>query len=82
MTSFDGRLRLFNQPGLPLAVEIDLTDQRMMVTIRGETLADWPLDEIQVVPRSDGFHIEAEGEEVVVNVVDRRRFARELGLGA
>lgn len=82
MTSFDGRLRLLNEPGLPLAVEIDLTGRRMMVTTAGRPLADWPMDEIQVISRADGFHIQAEGEEVILNVMDGIRFARELGLGA
>lgn len=81
MTSFDARLRLLSQPGLPLAVEIDLTAQHMVVTVGGQKLADWPMDEIGVVARSDGFHIQAEGEEVVLNVSDGISFARELGLG-
>ena len=81
MTSFDARLRLLNQPGLPLLVEVDLTGERMVVTTSGRELADWSLDEIEVLSRSDGFHIQAEGEEVVLNVMDGIRFARELGIG-
>jgi hypothetical protein len=53
-----------------------------VVTAAGNALADWALDEIRVTPRSDGFHIEAEGEEVVLNVSDGIRFARELGIGS
>jgi hypothetical protein len=82
MTSFDARLRLISQPGMPLGVEVDLTGQRMVVTAGGKALANWAIDEIQVTPRSDGFHIEAEGEEVVLNVSDGNRFARELGIGS
>jgi len=81
MTSFDARLRLLNKPGLPLLVEVDLTGERMVVTTSGRELADWSLDEIEVLSRSDGFHIQAEGEEVVLNVMDGIRFARELGIG-
>lgn len=80
MTSFDARLRLTNQPGFPLGVEVDLTGERMVVTSGGKEIADWPLDEIRVISRADGFHIEAEGEEVVLNVSDGSSFARELGI--
>lgn len=81
MTSFDARLRLIGSPGLPLGVEIDLIGERMVVTAAGKELADWPLDQIEVLPRADGFLIRAEGEEVVINVSDDTRFARELGIG-
>jgi hypothetical protein len=43
-------------------------------------VADWPLIDIRVVSRSDGFHVEAEGEEVVLNVTEADRFALELGV--
>lgn len=69
-----------SQPGFPLGVEVDLTGERMVVTSGGKELADWSLDEIRVLSRSDGFHIEAEGEEIVLNVTDGARFARELGI--
>lgn len=81
MTSFDARLRLVGSSGLPLGVEIDLNGQRMVVTAADKKLADWPLDQISVLARADGFLIKAEGEEVVINVSDDTRFARELGIG-
>lgn len=80
MTSFDARLRLVSEPGFPLGVEIDLTGERMVVTAGGKELADWSMREIQILAESDGFHIEAEGEEIVLNVSDDARFAEELGL--
>jgi hypothetical protein len=82
MTSFHARLRVVGQPGFPLGVDIDLTGDRMVLTVGGGELADWSMEEIEVLPRSDGFHIEAEGEEVVLHVSDAATFARELGLGA
>lgn len=80
MTSFDARLRLVNDAGLPLGVEVDLTGERMVVTAGSQPLTDWPIDQIQVLSRSDGFCIEAEGEELLLNVTDGIRFARELGI--
>ena len=80
MTSFDARLRLLGQQGLPLGVEVDLTGDRMIVNTDESTVADWQLDEIRVVSLPDGFHVKAEGEEIVLNVSDKTRFAVELGL--
>lgn len=80
MTSFDARLRMMGHSGLPLGVEIDLTAERMTVKAGESEVADWALDEIKISSLPDGFHIEAEGEEVVVNVMDDERFAAEMGL--
>ena len=80
MTSFDARLRMIGQQGLPLGVEVDLTGNRMTVTAGANEVADWPLDEIRVLSLPDGFHIKAEGEEVILNVTDKSRFATEVGL--
>jgi hypothetical protein len=79
MTSYDARFRLIGEPGFPLGVEIDLTGERMVVTVDGGTLADWSLNDIKVHSRPDGFHIAAEGEEIILNVTDGARFAREIG---
>ncbi len=80
MTSFDARLRLRGQGGLPLGVEIDLTGDRMRVTADGTFVANWALHEIAISPQGDGFHIEAEGEEVILNLIDPEKFATEIGI--
>lgn len=80
MTSFDARIRLMGHSGLPLGVEIDLSYERMRVTAGNSRIADWSLEEIQVTELSDGFHINAEDEEIVLSVVDPTRFAAALGL--
>lgn len=80
MTSFDARLRLISHSTLPLGVEVDLTGERMVVTVGDKELADWSMDEIEILARPDGFYIEAEGEEVVLNVTEAAKFSKELGL--
>lgn len=79
MTSFDARLRLIGETGLPLGVEVDISGERMIVKSGPETVADWSLPEIEIESFADGFHIKAEGEEIVLNVVDESRFVIELG---
>ena len=52
-----------------------------MVVRAGESeVADWEVEELRITAQPDGFHILAEGEEVVLNVTDEGRFAVELGL--
>ena len=45
-------------------------------------IADWSLDEIRVNARSDGFHIKAEGEEIILDLAQDAEFAVALGLGS
>ena len=80
MGSFDARLRVIGQTGFPLPVVVDLTDEHLTVSTDGGRLADWRIREIDISTRSDGFHIQAEGEEVLLNVTDSSRFAVELGV--
>lgn len=78
MPSFDARLRIVGQLGFPLGVVVDLIGQRMSLLVDGDELANWALDEIQIEQQPDGFHVVAEGEEIVLNVYDRARFASEI----
>jgi len=80
MGSFDARLRVIGQTGFPVPVVLDLTDEQLTVTTDSGRLADWNITEIDISTRADGFHVEAEGEEVVLNVSDSARFAVELGV--
>lgn len=81
MSSFNARLRLPGRTKLPLGVEVDIRHERMILTAGERTVATWPLDEIIITPRSDGFHIKVDGDEVVLHVSDSTRFAAELGIG-
>jgi hypothetical protein len=80
MAAYDARLRLglMNEP--PINVLIDLTDKRMTMTSGDVEVADWDRSEIRVSPKPDGFHILAEGEEIILDVTDDARFALDLGL--
>ncbi len=80
MSSFDGRLRLPGQAKLPLAVEVDISQERMRLIAGEETVADWPLEGLEVVLESDGFHITVDDEKAVLSVTESTRFAKELGL--
>ena len=80
MTAYDARLRLTWTDDEPIDVLIDLTEDRITMTSGDVEVADWALDEVRISPHLDGFHIRAEGEEMVLNVSEDARFALDLGL--
>lgn len=71
---------MLGQTGFPLGVEVDLTSERMTVNAGDVQVADWMLDEIKIFFLPDGFHVKAEGEEIILNVIDDVGFAAEVGL--
>lgn len=80
MSTFEGRLRVEGDAGPEIGVEIDLNGERLRVAAGEVEIADWSLEEIRVAALQDGFHVRAEGEEVVLEVEDDGHFAIDLGL--
>jgi len=80
MTAYDARLQIEGDNSGPLSVVVDLTDERLIMSIGSEEVATWPRDEMRVQALPDGFHIRAEGEAVILDVSEDARFAVELGL--
>jgi hypothetical protein len=63
-----------------MGVEVDIGHERMTLTAADRTVGVWPLEALEISSRSDGFHIRVDGEEMVLNVTDSKRFAAELGV--
>lgn len=80
MAEYDGLLRIDGEADRPMNVTIDLTGDRMKVRAGDVEVADWSRDEFRVRALTDGFHVRAEGEEVVLDIREDARFAIELGL--
>lgn len=80
MSSFTARLHLPGQTKLPLSVEVDIDDERMVVSSGRRQVADWALAEVDVAVRPDGLHLVVDHEEVVLNADDPDGLARVLGL--
>jgi hypothetical protein len=68
------------EAGPGLGVVIDLTDQTL--TLRSQTgeIGHWSMGEIRVNALPDGFHLRAEGEEVILDIADDAEFAVALNL--
>lgn len=80
MTSYDAQLKIEGEDTAPLAVEVDLTDARLKMSVDGQEVADWARNEMRINALPDGFHIRAEGEAVILDVTEDAKFALELGL--
>lgn len=80
MSAYEATLRLSGDNEAPLGVEVDLANDRLAVRAGDIEVGDWSRDEIRVSALQDGFHIRAEGEEIVLDVTDDARFALDLGL--
>jgi hypothetical protein len=61
-------------------VVIDLTDDRLRLTAGEFEVGDWSRNELRIQALVDGFHVRAEGEEVILDVTDDAQFALDLGL--
>lgn len=78
MTSFDARLRINGRSRLPVAVEIDLTSEQMIINSDTGPVAELHLETLEVTTLADGFHMRIDGEDIILNVNDAPRFESEL----
>lgn len=80
MTTYDAQLQIEGENTQRVPVVVDLTDDRLHMSIGAEEVADWDRENMRIQALPDGFHIRAEGEAVILDVSDDARFAIELGL--
>ena len=80
MTAYEARLQIEGEDNQPLPVVVDLTGDRLTMSINDQEIADWAKEELRVQALPDGFHIRAEGEAILLDVTDAAQFALELGL--
>ncbi len=80
MTAYNARLKIEGEDSGRTPVVVDLTGDRLTMSIGEQEVADWARDELRVQALPDGFHIRAEGEAIVLDVTDDAEFALELGL--
>ena len=81
MSSFTARLHLPGQTKLPLSVEVDIDEERMVLSTGQREVAQWQLAEIEFEVKPDGLHLKIDHEEVVLNADDQEGLVRLMGLG-
>lgn len=77
---FAGVLRTRTERDTAIRVVIDLTDERLRLRSGENEIADWSLSDIRINAQDDGFHIRAEGEEIILDLREDAEFAVALGL--
>jgi len=82
MVDFTGVLRTRTERDTAIRVVIDLTSERLRLRSGDTEIADWSLGDIRVNAQSDGFHIKAEGEEIILDLTEDAEFAVALGLNS
>ncbi|HEY7584225.1 MAG TPA: hypothetical protein VIB78_11505 [Acidimicrobiia bacterium] len=80
MAAYEARLRMDASDPTQISVSVDLTDERFKMRAGDTEIADWSRREIRVAAQPDGFHVRAEGEEIILDVTDDAAFALALGL--
>jgi hypothetical protein len=80
VTSYEAQLQIEGDDTQPLPVVVDLTNDRLTMTIGSQEVAAWERDQMRIAAMPDGFHIQAEGEAIILDVGDDAKFALELGL--
>jgi len=81
MQRFNGSLRLPGEVGPGLRVLIDLSDEHhLQISAASDVIGDWPLEEVGIRAADDGFHLQAEGDEVVIRTDNDPAFAVAIGL--
>ncbi len=75
-----GTVRMAGEAESTIRVEIHLEHEELrLVSGQGE-LGRWPLSDVGVAAKLDGFHLRIEGEELVISTNDDARFALALGI--
>lgn len=67
-------------PGPGLDVLIDLNGETIRLRAPSGELGRWSRREVRVNALDDGFHLRAEGEEVILDITDDAAFAVAYGL--
>jgi hypothetical protein len=80
MSVYDAQLRVGGSNDAPISVVIDLSDDRLSMRAGETEVGDWNRGDVRITALPDGFHLRAEGDEVILDVRDDARFALELGL--
>lgn len=80
MSTYEASLKMVGENGPGLPVVIDLRDDRLGITSGDVEIGDWSRQEVRVNADTDGIHLRAEGEEIVLDLERDAEFAIEIGL--
>ena len=77
MSSFSASLKTIgDRKGLPATIHLD--EDRLSISAGDHALGDWPLSEIHLEPIATGYRMDAEGEQILIELQDTEAFELEL----
>ena len=80
MPSFSATVELVGADLPPMAAVVSVAEDRLRLVADGREIGDWSLQEADVTAHGEAFHLEVEGEELILRVADAEGFAEALGL--
>ena len=81
MGTYNGRLEMPDVTERPLDIHIDLDRESLeMRTSGGNEIGTWPLEQVHITGRDDGFTFQINGIPAWVRTNDDGAFATEVGL--
>lgn len=82
-TQLRGFVKMAGDVGRGVDVTIHLEDETLTLAVpnAGE-LGTWPLEQVGIASKPDGFHLRVEGEEIVLTTDDDAEFALAIGISA
>ena len=80
MAHFDGSLKLAGNEA-PVRVAIDLTDDHVIrISAEAIEIGEWTIGQVSVKAQDDGFHMIADGEELIIRTDNDPAFALAMGI--
>lgn len=61
-------------------VVVEIVDEVISFTSGDQSLGSWPLEDVEIEVKSDGFHLTFEDEEIVLTVTDPAGFANSVSI--
>jgi hypothetical protein len=80
MQSFQGKMRLADNPSETVGVGIEVVANSLTLIVSESEVGVWPLNRIDVDVEEDGFHVQVDGEEFVFVTRQAEEFARAVGV--
>ena len=80
MAAFEGSLYVVGDDVDPVRGQVLLEGADVVMSAAGQAIGAWPAANLDLTRRSDGIHMNAEGEELVFLADDEPGFAAALGL--
>lgn len=77
---YEARLEVLGDEVSEISVVLDVTDEALRIDAVNGTLGEWSHDQLRVTALDDGFHVRADGEEIVLHVERDAEFALAMGL--